>query len=197
MNIPTNPYVLLSPTAAAHRLLMELVTAGDIVMDATAGNGHDTLFLAERVGETGKVIAFDVQEKAIASTRARVEAAGYGGVVEVFQKSHALMEEHAEPGSVAAVMFNLGYLPGTGHAFATGPDTIAALEISARLIRQGGALSVVCYPGHRRGNDEASLVEAWMTQLADDQWKVVKHSLIGALSPVPFLLFAVKGKRVD
>jgi tRNA G37 N-methylase Trm5 len=192
MTFPIDPRPLLSPTAAAHRLLAELVAAGDIVVDATAGNGHDTVFLAEAVGDTGRVIAFDIQEEAVVSTRERVEEAGFAARVELFQESHALIGNHAEIGTVAAVMFNLGYLPGADHALATGGDTINALEAAAGLLMGGGALSVVCYPGHSGGDDEAKEVEEWMIALASLRWRVVKHAALGTLRPAPFLLFAVK-----
>ncbi len=184
---------LLSPTAAAHRLLAEVILPGDAVMDATAGNGHDTLFLAGLVGESGRVDAFDVQEAAIASARARLEDAGLSAWVGFHCESHALIGNHAEKGTVAAVMFNLGYLPGADHAVATGEDTLDALEMAARLLKVGGALSVVCYPGHAGGGEEAAAVEEWMAALAARRWRVVKHSALGTLRPAPFLIFAVKG----
>ena len=48
-------------------LLEKIVSAGETVIDATAGNGYDTLFLAKLVGESGKVFSFDVQQEAIDS----------------------------------------------------------------------------------------------------------------------------------
>lgn len=181
------------PTTVSALLFRDIIVPGDTAIDATAGNGHDTLFLAEAVGPEGRVLAFDVQEVAIASARARIGAAGYAGRVEFFQKSHAVMAEHAAEGSVAAVVFNLGYLPGADHTVATGDDTLTALETAARLIKNGGALSVVCYPGHEGGEDEAAEVEAWMISLTDHRWRVVKYGSIGTIRPAPALLFAVKG----
>ena len=181
------------PTTLAAAWLIEIIAAGDLTIDATAGNGHDTLFLAETVGPEGKVLAFDVQEAAIVSTRARIETAGYGGRVDFFQESHATMAEHAAEGSVTAVMFNLGYLPGADHAVATGDDTLTALEAAVRLIKNGGALSVVCYPGHEGGDSEAVKVEAWMAALPERGWRVLRYGAIGTRKPAPFLLFAVKG----
>ena len=183
---------LLSPTSAAHRLLAEMVEAGDTVIDATAGNGHDTVFLAEATGAAGRVIAFDIQKEAILSTEARVKEAGFTGRVQLCQESHALMGDHAETGTVAAVMFNLGYLPGADHSLATGEDTIHALEAAARLLKPGGVLSVICYPGHAGGDEEAAAVEQWMAALAAQRWRVVKYGALGTMRAAPFLLFAVK-----
>ena len=180
------------PTELAQRFLSTLLSSGDYAIDATTGNGHDTLFLAEMVGPEGRVLAFDVQEAALISARARIEAAGYGGRVEFFQESHAAMAAHAEDGSISAVMFNLGYLPGADHAVATGGDTLAALEAAVRLIKPGGALSVVCYPGHEGGDHEAATVEAWMSALPECGWRVVRYGAVGTRRPAPFLLFGTK-----
>ena len=117
------------PTARAHRELAALVREGDLVVDATAGNGHDTAFLAARVGERGRVLAFDIQADAIASARARVEALGLAGRVTFLHASHTTLVEHVEPGSVAAVVFNLGYLPGGDHSLITREEeTLLALD---------------------------------------------------------------------
>ena len=181
------------PTALAQQFFTGLLNAGDTVIDATAGNGHDTVFLANLVGDDGKVLAFDVQEAAIASAKERLNVEGLNGRVQFFCESHARLGEHASPESIAAVMFNLGYLPGADHAVATGGDTMAALEAAAIAIRKGGALSVICYPGHEGGDAEAAEVEAWMSRLPEKGWRVAKYGAIGTRRPAPFLLFAVKG----
>ncbi len=179
------------PTDLAQQILRGIIAAGDTAIDATAGNGHDTLFLAEAVREDGRVLAFDVQEAAIVSSRARITEAGYADRVEFFHQSHSSMADHAEAGSVAAVVFNLGYLPGADHSVATGEDTIMALEAAAGLIRGGGVLSVVCYPGHDGGGDEAMRVETWMATLPARGWRVAKYGALGTLKPAPYLLLAV------
>ncbi|RYD26611.1 MAG: methyltransferase domain-containing protein, partial [Verrucomicrobiaceae bacterium] len=75
------------PTDLAQQIIRRIVSAGDTAIDATAGNGHDTLFLAELVGEEGRVLAFDVQEAAIGSSRARIFKAGFADRVEFFHQS--------------------------------------------------------------------------------------------------------------
>lgn len=179
------------PTDLAQQILRGIISAGDIAIDATAGNGHDTLFLAEAVGPEGRVLAFDVQEAAVVSSRARITEAGYADRVRFFLQSHSAMADHADAGSVAAIMFNLGYLPGADHSVATGDDTITALEAAARLIRGGGVLSVVCYPGHDGGGEEAGRVEAWMAALPAQGWRVARYGALGTLKPAPYLLLAV------
>ena len=174
----------------AQEILRPLIRPGDLVIDATAGNGHDTAFLAECVGPDGGVLAFDVQEAALVAARARVGDVAW---VEFLHESHGNMNAHAADGSVAAVMFNLGYLPGEDHELTTeAAETLSALEIAARLLESGGALSVICYPGHPAGAAEAAAVEAWMTALAAGGWRVAKYGAVGTRRPAPFLLVAGK-----
>ena len=59
----------LNAVSIAHRVAESVLREGDLAVDATAGNGHDTVFLAQAVGETGKVFAIDVQAAAIGSIR--------------------------------------------------------------------------------------------------------------------------------
>lgn len=148
-------------TVLAHEVVAEVVREGDVVVDATAGNGYDTVFLAGLVGASGKVLGFDVQAAAIESSRARVESAGFADRVELFQESHARLAERVS-GGVAAVMFNLGYLPGADHAVITETDeTIRALEAAVSVLRPEGVVTVVCYPGHEGGDVEAVAVLNW------------------------------------
>ncbi|MEO5711965.1 MAG: class I SAM-dependent methyltransferase [Luteolibacter sp.] len=179
------------PTALVQQILGGILREGDLVIDATAGNGHDTLFLAKCVGENGRVLAFDVQEAAIASAWAKIQQAGVAGRVEFFHESHERMEAHAAADSVAAVMFNLGYLPGDDHELTTGTEsTLTALEAAALVLKPGGMLSVVCYPGHPAGAVEAEAVEAWMTVRASKGWRVARYGAIGTRRAAPFLLVA-------
>lgn len=181
------------PTQLAQILLRDLIREGDTVIDGTAGNGHDTVFLAECVGLSGRVLAFDIQEQAIRSAKAAVTAANFGDRVEFHPLSHTKMAEHAEHGSVAAIMFNLGYLPGDDHHFTTQTEeTLAALAIAADLLKPGGSLSVVCYPGHPEGAVEAELVQGWMSSLTSDGWRVAKYAMLGTRTPAPFLLMGRK-----
>jgi len=182
------------PTQLAWMLLREALHDGDLAIDATAGNGHDTAFLAECVGENGSVLAFDVQPEAIRSTRARLAAAGLDHRVELCQQSHVELARHASPGSVAAVIFNLGYLPGGDHQLTTtSADTLTALDTAAGLLKPAGVICVVCYPGHAAGAGEAADVEAWMAARAADGWRVAKYAMLGTRRPAPFLIAAVRG----
>lgn len=181
------------PTELAHLLLRDALRAGDMVIDATAGNGHDTAFLADCVGPLGKVVAFDIQPEAIGSAAATVQAAGLADRVVFHTVSHCQMHLHVAPSSATAIVFNLGYLPGGDHRIATGSGTtLAALARALDLLHPGGLLSVVCYPGHAEGATEAAAVASWMETLPSHGWKLARYDLPNTRRPAPFLLLARK-----
>ena len=179
------------PTELAHRFVREGLREGDLAIDATAGNGHDTLMLAERVGESGRVLAFDVQSSAIESARMRIQDSGFQNRVEFHPTSHARMAEFAEPSSAAVVMFNLGYLPGGDHALTTEvAETLRGLEAAMICLKPGGLLTVICYPGHAEGSVEANAVEDWLQTRCNDGWWLAKYAMLGTRKPAPILLTA-------
>lgn len=171
-------------TQQAHELLATYAR-GSLAIDATAGNGHDTLFLANLVGPTGTVWAFDIQPEALCRTAARLEGQQIsvqlrlksGHPVPTTDVSHrviAIEADHAEialslppeiRGRVAVIMFNLGYLPGADkECITTTSSTLTALDAAIMLLAPGGVLTVVVYPGHPGGREEAEAVRSWFQQ---------------------------------
>lgn len=138
---------------------------GDVAVDFTMGNGHDTEFLSKTVGEGGKVYAFDVQEQALASTRARLAAAGCPENYTLILASHHRVKEFVkEP--IRAGMFNLGYLPGSDKTVTTmRATTMPAIEAAIDLLQSGGVLLVAVYPGHAEGEAEGEMVQAYFATL--------------------------------
>lgn len=163
----------ISVLSFAHKLISERLHPGDSAIDATAGTGADTLFLARTCGARGHVYAFDIQEEALALTRARLEKEPQGSIAEVtlIHRSHSEMEiviSDACLGRCGAVMFNLGYLPAEGAdptLITTPESTIPALEAAIRMLRPRGVLTAVLYPGHPGGDREAAEVEHWASSL--------------------------------
>lgn len=176
----------------SHLLLKEKVRAGDRVVDATCGNGYDTVFLAELVGTDGKVWAFDVQEEAVAATRLRLRDAGLLERVELLHAGHeTIAEAVTEP--LRTVIFNLGYLPGGDKSRITRPETtIAALHGASRLLLPGGVLVIVCYPGHCGGAQESGAVEEWGQSLSAHQWQVWRCHSLNRSPAAPHLILAEK-----
>ena len=153
------------PVARAHAAMAACLRPGDWAVDATAGNGHDALFLAQTVGPQGWVVAFDVQPAAATATRRRLAEAGVAEWVDVEVRGHEHLTAGLPPtawGRVRGVMFNLGYLPAGDKSLITRPDTtLAALQGAAAVLAPGGRLTVVAYPGHAGGGEETAAVAQW------------------------------------
>lgn len=177
----------------AHSHLAEALSPGARALDATAGNGHDTAFLAEQVGAGGRVEAFDIQAAAIAASQARLASLGLGDRVTWHLASHAALAERlAAP--VQAAAFNLGYLPGGDKAQTTrAASTLAALEaLAGGLLAPGGALAVTCYIGHPGGAEEAAAVLAWF-EARDAGWLVAQWRRLGR-PQAPFVILAERAR---
>lgn len=169
----------ISLVETAHALIGQHLSPGDAAVDATVGNGHDTLFLAQCVGGQGRVFGFDVQPGAIESTRQRLRQHGMEQPVTLIQASHAEMRQAIPAeyhGRLQAVMFNLGYLPGADKSVITRTETtLAAVDEACRLLAGHGLMTVLAYPGHAGGDDETRRLEAWLTRLDDAvfKWRTV------------------------
>lgn len=142
-----------------------------LAVDATAGNGHDTLFLAQLAGTHGRVAAFDVQAEAIEATRVRLEKNACAAQVELHLCGHEKMAEvlgETWAGKTRAVFFNLGYLPKSDHAVTTSAaTTLPALDAAWRLLAPGGFISLTVYTRHPGGFAESECVNAWLDGLRD------------------------------
>jgi len=171
---------------------------GGLAIDATVGNGHDTLFLVQAVGAQGRVVGFDIQEEALDETRRRVQAEAPDASLRLVHAGHETMGDHLSEndfGTVEAVMFNLGYLPGGDHSLTTVPETTCrALDTSVDLLRPGGIITVVAYPGHEGGGEETQAVESWASALPEDTYRSLSHRFVNQPSDAP-RLYAVE-KRV-
>lgn len=188
---------LASILSYAHQLVAQRVATGDIVIDATVGNGVDTAFLAKRVGPRGTVYGFDIQEQALYRARERL-ARELPDVarVQLHLRSHAEMERVVpaeQHGHIAAVMFNLGYLPGSDHGTITRPEsTLPALDAALALLRAGGIVTVVIYPGHAGGEREAEAVQQWAERLPQSQYQALRYQFVNQRNNPPYLIAVEK-----
>ena len=137
-----------SPDLTAVKLVQDFLAARladpRLCIDATCGNGGDTAFLCRLVGEEGRVLGFDIQPEAIASTRQNLARKGLAA--ELHCDSHANLLQYVQPGTVDAVMFNFGWLPGADHGvFSHAQSSIPALEAALEALRPGGVLSAILY----------------------------------------------------
>lgn len=179
-------------TEIAQQLVACIAGAGDIVIDATIGNGHDTCFLARLVGANGQVIGFDVQAQALTNTQAALAAASLIERAVLHHCNHSDMTRcisREAIGEVAAVMFNLGYLPGADKAIVTSPEsTISALEQACSMLRPGGLLSVLAYRGHDGAQTEFAAVARWIAAQPSHCLPRIISRGSSAVAPVLFLL---------
>lgn len=192
MLIPTDNILLRGPVPLSHLLLQQFLHEGDLAVDATCGNGKDTLLLAKLVGRSGQVIAFDIQETAIQRTAGRLSAAGLGDRVRLLAISHELMAGHITA-QVAAIVFNLGWLPGADKNVMTRSETtLPALFAALDLLKPGGILLITCYPGHDGGDAEASAVRQWVSVLPANRFHAWKMGQLNVDSSAPFCLLIQK-----
>jgi tRNA1(Val) A37 N6-methylase TrmN6 len=151
-----------------HQRVKQHVCSGDWVVDATCGNGHDTVMLAHGVTHLGHVYGFDIQQQALHNTAEKLEGNGLSNHTTLFHTSHEQILRHIpveRHGLISLVMFNLGYLPGANKQLTTQTaSTISALECAYRLIKPAGVISIVAYPGHPAGLLETEQVTQWCIQ---------------------------------
>ena len=193
----------------SHELLAEAVAPGALAVDLTAGRGQDTLALWGMVGEQGQVVAFDVQQDALIQTRQRLRASG-ATVRMVDQATQALADQpgvdlihscHSRYADIvmtapAAIIANLGYLPGSNQQMITRSETtLAALHQAIDSLAVGGRIAVVVYPGHDGGAEEATCVELFFSSLDSGNYDVLQVQLPNRVQ-APGLLVAEKRTEV-
>lgn len=172
----------------AKELVASCVEEGDKVVDATVGNGHDTLFLAKLVGSEGVVYGFDIQKIALERTKARLQEAGLEDRVRLFHVGHEKMGEYV-PKDVQVVMFNLGYLPRADKSITTeGPTTIRAIKAALSLLKVGGLLLLVVYWGHDSGKIERKMVEEYVVTLPQQVYTVLRYQYINQVHSPPYII---------
>lgn len=160
-----------TPDLTAVRFVQDYLAAHlphpKLCIDATCGNGGDTAFLCRLVGPEGRVLGFDIQPEAIASTRKHLEQLGVpASRYELHCQSHADLLQVVQPGTADAVMFNFGWLPGADHAvFSTASSSIPALQAALEAVRPGGVVSAILYSGQVIGTDEKQTVLEYLRAL--------------------------------
>ncbi len=183
----------LSLPQQAHNLLKPFIHNGDSVVDATCGNGHDSLFLAEQVAPSGLVYSFDIQQIAIIATRRRIQQAGLKGNLNLIYAGHENMQAYItnkDKGNIKAVMFNLGYLPYSNKQVITSSDTtLSALNTAVSLLAPTAIITILAYPGHQGGSEETLQVKNWCQQLSTNfSVKIIHSSRPTAKAPQLFVV---------
>jgi len=187
-------FMLQNPLKFSHSLLKNSIVPGDCVIDATVGNGNDTVLLAQLVGQTGKVYGFDIQKEAIEATEEKLLLTGQLPQTELIHAGHENIADYIpDEQNISAVVFNLGYLPSGDKEIITTPDTtIPAIEQSLTRLRRGGLVSLMVYHGHEGGKEEKEQVDSFVRQLSQEDYHVLEYKFVNQKNNPPFLYIIEK-----
>ena len=178
------------PLEMAHDFLAQVITQEDIVVDATMGNGHDTLFLAKLAKQ---VYAFDIQEQALKQTSQRLQEAGFINVKLILQ-GHETVDQFVK--EVKAAIFNLGYLPSADKSIITKPQTtIESLDKLCQMLVKGGRIAIMIYYGHEGGDIERDAVMDFVSQLPQQEYTATIYRTLNQINNPPFLVMIEKLER--
>jgi 16S rRNA C1402 N4-methylase RsmH len=176
----------------AKQLLQTVVQRGDTVVDATIGNGHDTVFLAKLVGNEGHVFGFDIQEEAVLNTTERLKSEQLEKCVTLVHQGHqhikstVPVERH---GSISGAIFNLGYLPGGDKTIVTLPTTtISAIEQLLEIMKPEGIIVIVIYHGHEEGQVERDELMDYVKKIDPSVAHVLQYQFINKQNNPPYIV---------
>lgn len=178
-------------TEWVRHFIREQVKEGDLCIDATMGNGSDTLLLARLAGPDGHVMAFDIQEQALENTARRLKQEGLDRNCTLFLRSHEYMSCCAEEESVSCIVFNLGYLPGGSHRTSTTAETtLRAVQEGLRLLKKNGLMTICIYSGGDSGFEEKEAVLSFVKGLNPRKYLVIQSEYVNRPNhpPVPVLI---------
>lgn len=165
---------------------------GDVAVDFTMGNGHDTEFLCKTVGESGHVYAFDIQKAAVESTKKNLIASGVPENYTLICDSHHNVKKYVNC-PIKAGMFNLGWLPGGDKSITTMRETtMPAIEAAISLLDKDAILNIAVYPGHPEGDAEGVMIEEYLSGLSRFYVCVTKVKI--ANSPTSPYFFMIETK---
>ncbi len=192
--------IITSHLALAHQRWGQILREGDSVIDATCGNGKDTLFLAQVIcskGVRGLIIGIDIQKKALDQTQRHLQMNLSGDElnrVHLFHQSHEEFPPLALEHPIRLIVYNLGYLPqGDKELTTLTESTLASLKNGMALLMPEGMISVTCYPGHAEGAKEQENILKWARTLNPEDWKIEVFRQTHSVT-APSLLFFMKKK---
>lgn len=175
------------------KFILSHLGPGDTAVDFTMGNGHDTEFLSKTVGENGKVIAFDIQPKALCSTAENLRRSGCPENWRLICASHHRAAEFVkEP--IKAGMFNLGYMPGSGNKALTTmrETTLPAVDAAVRMLGKDAILLVAVYPGHAEGAAEGEELKRYFGTLLRFKYCVAEFRMLNSPTSPYFMICETK-----
>lgn len=167
---------IINPVELAKKIMNDYVKDSMVVCDCTVGNGNDTLFLANLVGENGKVYGFDIQELAINNTKNYLSGKNVLDRVNLILDGHENIDFHIKE-KIDLFIYNLGYLPRGDKDIITNKNTsVQSISKSLELLKNNGILLVTCYTGHKGGLDEKKAVEGFLSNLNQKEYNVLEFN---------------------
>lgn len=183
----------LSAVALCHEFLAARLRPGGLYVDATCGNGHDTLFLCGLAGAQGRVLGLDIQPAAVDATNRRLAAAGYAAVGRAVPCDHKDLLTLVRPGTADCVLFNFGWLPGADHTVHSDAATsLPALQAALTALKPGGVLAAVLYSGKVIGDGEKQAALRFFEGLPLRQYTVLVCRFANWADTAPLPCFAIK-----
>lgn len=183
----------LNSLGLSHQFMAAHIGEGAFCIDATAGKGRDTLFLCRLVGESGRVLAMDIQSDAVAQTRSLLEQEGVAHRAQVVETCHSRIGDYAAPDSVDGIMFNFGWLPGGDHhTFSHADTSVEAVRAALDLLKVGGVMTLCIYYGRENGTAERDALLAFLPTIDHRRYTVMRTEFTNRTGDVPIPVFIIR-----
>ncbi len=168
----------------AHNIIKNKVENTDICIDMTIGNGKDTLFLCSLARF---VYGFDIQSKAILNTE-KLLRDNHLNNFQLWMTSHENIDQFVHE-KVKAIVYNLGYLPTGDKSITTLTNsTMISLKKSLLLLKTGGIIVLVVYPGHLEGKKESDALLAYVNTLDQKEFDVIQYQFLNQIHQPPYVI---------
>ncbi len=163
-----------TPIDLAHHFWKELLQKNDTVIDATCGNGKDSLALVKILSPLqGSLLCIDIQKQALEITQRLLaqETPSFLPRVQFYHQSHATLPQIPEGSSLKLIVWNLGYLPKGDKSITTQTaSTEESILQGMNILSPGGILCITCYPGHWEGKKEQENLLQKLSVLNPQLW---------------------------
>lgn len=184
----------ISAVTLSHKVLLDKLRTAKYIVDATVGNGNDTLYLAANSPAAAKLYAFDIQQVALDIAQRKLAAENLADKTTFILANHATLDQFIDE-KVDVAMFNLGYLPGGDHAVTTiAKTTITAITKVLAILSLNGLVGIIAYPGHDQGSEEYYSLVDYLQKLPVEKFTVGCYRMINHVktSPVLYLIEKVR-----
>ena len=160
----------------AHDYWKKLLISTDNVIDATCGNGKDSLFLANLV-KKGRLFCYDIQKESIDKTTSFLKENSINlEKVTFFNDSHETFSKIPHLSKIKLIIYNLGYLPGGDKTITTKKkSTLSSIKEALELIIPLGAISISIYSGHKEGAVEKTAIFKLLEALDKKKFIIATH----------------------